>query len=59
MRKGFDRIKGDERILGDGAFVESVLEAAQEDLERKSRWQGGYGIEWLVQRVARQMDSTF
>jgi putative transposase len=56
MRKGFDRIKGDERILGDGAFVESVLAAAQEDLERKSRWQaGGYDFEWLVQRVARQL----
>jgi REP element-mobilizing transposase RayT len=56
MRKGFDRIKGDERILGDGPFVESVLAAAQEDLERKSRWQAaGYGFEWLVQRVARQL----
>ena len=56
MRKGLDRIKGDERILGDGAFVESVLKEAQEDLERKSQLQaGGYGFEWLVERVARQM----
>jgi hypothetical protein len=37
MRKGFDRIKGDERILGDGAFVESVLAAAQED-SKKNRF---------------------
>lgn len=56
IRKGFDRIKGDERILGDGAFVESVLKEAQEDLEQKSRVKaGGYGFEWLVERVALQL----
>jgi putative transposase len=37
--KGIERVNGDERISGDGAFVESVLKAAQEDLERKSRLQ--------------------
>jgi len=25
MRRGFERMKGDERILGDGDFVETVL----------------------------------
>jgi putative transposase len=56
MRKGIERIKGDERILGDGAFVESVMKAAQENLERKSRLQaGGYGFEWLVDCVAQQL----
>jgi hypothetical protein len=28
-------MKGDERILGEGEFVEAVLKAAQENLERK------------------------
>jgi len=35
MRKGANRMKGDERILGEGDFVESVLKAAQENLDRK------------------------
>ncbi|CAB1062353.1 hypothetical protein D1BOALGB6SA_7130, partial [Olavius sp. associated proteobacterium Delta 1] len=30
------RMKGDERILGQGDFVETVLKAAQENLDRKS-----------------------
>jgi hypothetical protein len=55
--KGGDRIKGDEQMLGDGQFVESVLKDAQGDLERKSRMQaGGYGFEWLVDRVAQQLE---
>ncbi|MBT8341910.1 MAG: hypothetical protein KJP07_18045 [Desulfatitalea sp.] len=33
MREGLDRIKGDERILGDGAFVDSVLKEAREGLD--------------------------
>jgi hypothetical protein len=37
MRKGEGRMKGDERILGGGAFVEAVIKAAQENLE----WAGG------------------
>lgn len=30
-----ERIKGDERILGDGSFVEEVLRLSQERLERR------------------------
>jgi REP element-mobilizing transposase RayT len=53
MRKGFERIKGDERILGDGPFVESVLSEAQEHLERKYRLEAeGRDFNWLVGRVA-------
>ena len=33
MRNGKSRMKGDERILGHGDFVETVLKAAQENLE--------------------------
>lgn len=57
MRRGFERMKGDERILGDGDFVETVLKRAQEDLDRKSQLKaGGYGFDWLVGRVARQLE---
>jgi hypothetical protein len=34
LRRGVDRMKGDEQILGEGNFVETVLKAAQENLER-------------------------
>jgi REP element-mobilizing transposase RayT len=47
------RIKGDERVLGDGSFVEEVLKACQERLERRYRYQArGYDFGWLVARVA-------
>ena len=50
MRK--DRMKGDERILGQGDFVDSVLKAAQENLDRKFRTHAlGYDFDWLVDRV--------
>ena len=56
LRKGFERIKGDERILGDSQFVESVLKEAQENLERKYRLETeGYDFKWLVDRVAGQL----
>lgn len=57
MRKSAGRIKGDERILGDGNFVESVLNTAQEELERKYRLQSDhYNFQWLVERVTRLFD---
>ena len=36
MRKGESRMKGDERILGQGDFVEIVLKAVRGNLDRKS-----------------------
>jgi putative transposase len=57
MRRGVERMKGDERILGEGDFVETVLKAAQENLERKYQLEAdGYGFDWLVGRVARQLE---
>ncbi len=57
MRRGFERVKGDERILGEGDFVETVLKEAQEDLERKYKLKAaGYSFDWLVRRVARQLE---
>ena len=46
-------LKGDERILGDSDFVESVLAAQEEKMERRYRLRAiGYDFERLVQRVA-------
>ena len=43
--------------LGEGDFVESVLKAAQEDLERKYQLEAkGYSFDWLVGRVAKQLE---
>lgn len=57
MRRGIDRMKGGERILGDGQFVESVLKTAQENLENKYKLKAqGDGFEWLVKRVAQLME---
>jgi putative transposase len=52
MRRSEDRMKGDERILGRGDFVESVLKSAQENLERRHVLRArGYDFEWLLSRV--------
>lgn len=56
MRKAGVRIKGDERILGDSAFVESVLGKAKEALEQKYDLKAkGVDFNWLVERVAEVM----
>jgi len=45
--------KGDERILGDGDFVESVLKAANEAMERKYDLQAqGFTLSKVASRVA-------
>jgi putative transposase len=47
-------IKGDERILGDSDFVESVLDEQNERLERRYRLQlQGYNFAKIVDRVAK------
>ena len=53
MRGDVERIKGDERILGDGNFVQSVLENCRQELVRRYRYQArGYDFDWLVGQVA-------
>jgi len=57
MRNSATRIKGDERILGDSNFVETVLEKSQEALERRTYFESkGYDFKWLVLRVANVFD---
>ncbi len=60
MRNGESRMKGDERILGQGNSVETVLKAAQENLDRKSQILVlGYDFDWLVGRVLGLFGLTF
>jgi hypothetical protein len=52
MRKSESRMKGDERILGSGDFIETVLKAAQENLDRKHMLLArGYDFDWLAGHV--------
>ncbi|MBI5594284.1 MAG: transposase [Deltaproteobacteria bacterium] len=54
MRRSENRVKGDERILGEGNFAENVLKAAQENLEQKHKIQAiGYSFESLVEHVVK------
>lgn len=47
-------VRGIERILSEGDFVEAVLKAAQEKLDRKYHVQSrGYSFERLIKRVAK------
>lgn len=56
LRKAGAYMKGDERILGDGDFVENMLAQAEEDLERKYRLEAeGYDFNMVVERVAHLM----
>ena len=51
-RTGQDRMKGDERILGDGDFVMDVLSGANERMDRRYELKSrGYTIEKLEERV--------
>jgi putative transposase len=56
-RRDQGRLKGDERILGDSAFVVKVLEAGDETLERKYHLRAqGYDMERVANRVAALFD---
>jgi REP element-mobilizing transposase RayT len=53
LRDKGNRSKGDERILGDGDFVENILRQCQERMERKYLYKNkGYGFEWLTGKVS-------
>jgi REP element-mobilizing transposase RayT len=59
FRQAGIRVKGDERILGDGDFVEMVLESAEEALEAKYALKArGYDFDRAVVRVAEVMGVT-
>lgn len=51
------RVKADERILGDGDFVDAVLKEADEQMQRRFRLQiEGFDLEWVARCVAKVMD---
>jgi len=53
MRRMKEHLKGDERILGDGEFVEQVLESAQEQMEERYRLlASGYTFERIIEQVS-------
>ena len=52
-RKGMERAKGDQRILGDSDFVLSMLKSANEKYERGYELQAkGIDIEFVIKRVS-------
>ena len=59
LRRQRVRVMSDERILGDGEFVEHVLRSAEEQLELKTRFRkAGFDLERLAQEAARQFGLT-
>jgi hypothetical protein len=53
LRRSGDYQKGDERILGDGDFVMSVLSKANESMAHKYHLKAkGYDLKDLIERVA-------
>ena len=57
LRNSGMRIMGDERILGSGQFVQSVIEQAREQYEKKTlACVRGLTLETLSERVAKQLD---
>jgi REP element-mobilizing transposase RayT len=58
-RRAGDYQKGDERILGDGDFVNEVLAKAQEQMENRYRLAAeGFDFERLLDRVSQLTDLT-
>ena len=56
LRKAKAYMKGDERILGSGDFVEKVLAQSEETLKRKYRLKAeGYDFDKVVDRVSELM----
>ena len=48
-----DRLHGDERILGESEFVDTILKAGGERMERRHRLRArGHDFDWLLRRVA-------
>jgi hypothetical protein len=54
LRRAETRLRSDERILGLSGFVERVLSAANERMERRCQLQArGVILEMLVEKVAQ------
>ena len=59
MRRSGAYQKGDERILGDGDFVDEVLARSDEHIQKKYRMRAeGYDLDKLIERVAEIMEMS-
>jgi REP element-mobilizing transposase RayT len=59
LRKGGERWRGDERILGDSAFVKHALEIGGERLTcRRRKESAGWTLQRLAQRVGKMTGTT-
>ena len=57
MRRAKMFVKGDERILGEGDFVEQILQAAGEKFEKRSLLVSqGWDMDKMAEHVARLLD---
>ncbi len=59
LRRSGEYQKGDERILGDGDFVDEVLSQAEEHLEERYRLQAeGYDLDTLIERAGELVEMS-
>ncbi len=59
LRQAKNFQKSDERILGDGFFVESILNSVHESLEHKYSFQSrGFSLSDVAKRVAEKLEIT-
>lgn len=57
LRKTKVHVKSDERILGDGDFVDEVLSKAEESFERRNGLKAkGVDVEYIADRVGKLLD---
>jgi putative transposase len=57
LRRSIERIKSDERILGDGDYVEEILKRANEHMESRYHLANlGFDIDRVASRVAEVLD---
>jgi len=56
LRQTSERVKGDERILGDTEFVDAVLQRENEEMERRYRLKAqGFGLDCVAEQVAKTL----
>ena len=59
LRKEKERWCGDERVLGDGGFVESVLKVSEEHMVRREKHKReGWDLKRLVNKVCDDLKIT-
>jgi len=59
LRRSGEYQKGDERILGDGDFVDEVLSQVEEHLEERYRLQvEGYDLDKLIEQVGELVEMS-